>query len=535
MNLQNFKLLKEDGESYHVSHPNGRKLQILKSGMNDKAHAVIKKLKFAEGGEVDDSQQDPSQPPVVVNVNTNRDPASAPEIQKNVDAAGNAIQPNTNLAQENKLKEKDIEQQQVIDAQANALKTAQRVAPNAMGVPAAPPVVPPPVEQAAPPANATTPIVDPLIQKAQSTDSLLTNEQNLNTKIAAQDAAEKQSVANAYNNYNKALSGMQTQKQILDSFKAKDDELLKNFTSKEVDPERFMHSKSTAGRIGSAIAIMLGGIGAAFTGGPNLALQNIQKQVDADIDAQKNEQGKAMTLWKMNHEALGNELSANLATQNQMWTGVQAKIAQAAAQSAAPVAKLRAEQLNNEIEQKKIMNRQQLGMLQMQGQTAQGSGYANAAADYVRGIVQDPKQQEKALEELDKVNGYNSRKENILSLFDQVDKENTLVKTGGGKLRTPPSVSAIGAEFDALAKDREGRVNETVLKDLKSNMPAPGDLPGTVKEKKVNINKLLEEGGTSSLLDSYHIPYRKQQSQETKTMGGIPYKKVPGGWQKVQQ
>src|SRR4051812_43298037 len=63
MNLQNFELLKEDVNNYHVGHPNGKAIVVSKSGLSEKAHNVIKKLKskkMAKGGEVkkDDEEKD---------------------------------------------------------------------------------------------------------------------------------------------------------------------------------------------------------------------------------------------------------------------------------------------------------------------------------------------------------------------------------------------------------------------------------------------------------------------------------------------
>ena len=50
--------------------------------------------------------------------------------------------------------------------------------------------------------------------------------------------------------------------------------------------------------------------------------------INRDIDAQKNSQERAGNLWKMNRQALGDDLSADLATKNQMLTGVKYKLEQ---------------------------------------------------------------------------------------------------------------------------------------------------------------------------------------------------------------
>lgn len=58
------------------------------------------------------------------------------------------------------------------------------------------------------------------------------------------------------------------------------------------DPNRYWHNKSTASKIGSGIAVMLGALGAGLTGGPNLALQGLEKAIDDDIAAQRTNIGQ---------------------------------------------------------------------------------------------------------------------------------------------------------------------------------------------------------------------------------------------------
>ncbi len=55
----------------------------------------------------------------------------------------------------------------------------------------------------------------------------------------------------------------------------------------KIDPERFWNSKTTGSKISSAIFLGLGAAGAIAGGGPNYALQILDKQIGRDIDAQK--------------------------------------------------------------------------------------------------------------------------------------------------------------------------------------------------------------------------------------------------------
>lgn len=57
--------------------------------------------------------------------------------------------------------------------------------------------------------------------------------------------------------------------------------------SLRIDPDGFYHSRGVGGTIASAIAIGLGALGAATNGGPNVALQMINEEIDRDIQAQQ--------------------------------------------------------------------------------------------------------------------------------------------------------------------------------------------------------------------------------------------------------
>lgn len=54
----------------------------------------------------------------------------------------------------------------------------------------------------------------------------------------------------------------------------------------KIDPNRLFREQSTAANIADAIAIALGAFNASKTGGVNLAMQIVQKQIDQDINAQ---------------------------------------------------------------------------------------------------------------------------------------------------------------------------------------------------------------------------------------------------------
>lgn len=508
MQLSDFQFVKEDDDAYHLTHPEGRKFVFKKKGLNDKAHAAIKKLpRFAEGGavsDIPDSQRTLEQQKI-------RD--------AEIDAADRAAEERA-ASNQPKALVGNVPGTEVVPEP--AVDVASPV-PASVGSPA---------PQAAPVAAAPNPM-DPFIQNKTATEDLINRQQQDIRDYQKTTAGSNAATSKAYGDFAQKLEGMQTPEQIVEAHKAKDDELMKAFAKNVIDPDRYLKNQDTGSKIVSGISIILGGLGSKANGGRNLALEQINGAIDRDIDAQKNSQDKTLNLWKMNRAATDTDLHATLATQNQLLSLAQAKATQAQANATSAAAKLRASELITQLEQQKIQNRLKLGLLSApRGQN--GAPGVDPAA-YIGAVVPE-KEQDQAYKDLDQVQKFNSRGSNMLSLFDKVDKENTVLRTGGGLLRTPPSVSAMDVELDTLAKDRDGRINDTVLKDLRATKPLPGDLPSTVQEKRQNLQRILQEGSSSALLDRHRVPYQMAQpsAPEVQPMGGVQYQKVPGGWQRVR-
>ncbi len=74
-----------------------------------------------------------------------------------------------------------------------------------------------------------------------------------------------------------------------------------------INPSRYMSSMSTENKIASGIGLILGGIGSGISGGPNMALDFLNKQIDRDIEGQKAEMNKKENLVNLYSKMLGNE------------------------------------------------------------------------------------------------------------------------------------------------------------------------------------------------------------------------------------
>ena len=101
MKLKDFSLLEDEGDHYVIGHRKGKSIQVMKSGLSEKAHEEIKKMSkgekpqnYDDGGEVNSSSVDDTEdsaPPVT----SAPDPSIASSLGQDV---RNAISDTANAA-----------------------------------------------------------------------------------------------------------------------------------------------------------------------------------------------------------------------------------------------------------------------------------------------------------------------------------------------------------------------------------------------------------------------------------------------------
>lgn len=351
MDISHFKLLKEDNENFHIGHPSGKSMVVAKSGLSSKAQGIVQKLKssqmLADGGAVD-----PAQGKIILG-----DAPGNPYLDQSAEQMSQSMMSGAPIqisAPEGGVRFADGEEK-VVPAYEAAVAQVDA-----------------PVEQRAPAA------INPAAQKMAG--SAFDSEMAANNKMAAAEAQQGQEESRDIQAAEQQVEKLPTQNEILNKFRAKDDELFQKYMDQKVDPERFYKNQSTGSKIAGALSLILGGIGSGITGGENVGLKMMQTAVERDIEAQKNEQGKAFNLYKMNQEAYGNSAAANLATQNQIYTGLQYKLKQAEANAKTPLALAKYQALNAQIAQKKSENNLKMSFLYPSAESGGGAEPATEQA-----------------------------------------------------------------------------------------------------------------------------------------------------------
>ncbi len=338
----------------------------------------------------------------------------APTVWR-IDEAGNT--PRLDPASWGRAEELFNEEQQSKVAQAqqaNSQATAENAARQAAGLPpvevpalspemtqvghpapaaAQPAPMASPTQAAAPQDTASALAMDPLAQ-AIGQNSLQSGidqqKQGLMKEasaIGAQGRAEAAQLQESINNRQAAEASYQEQYNTLNQERSDFQHDLENA---HVDPQRYWNNMGTAGKVSTAIGLILGGMGGGLLHQENPALKFLNAQIDRDIKSQEAELGKRENLLAANMKQFGNMRDATDMTRIMQNDIVSMQLKQAAAQAQDPIAKARAMQAAGKID---------IDTSEMQGKLAMRRTLTNAQAL----IQKDPMQAQKYIAMLQQV------------------------------------------------------------------------------------------------------------------------------------
>jgi hypothetical protein len=123
-------------------------------------------------------------------------------------------------------------------------------------------------------------------------------------------------------------------------------------------------------------------------------------------------------------------------------------------------------------------------------------------------------------------------------LIDKISKLQTLGQRFASPVQSGQQIAAAKAEFYPLiqSEDPSKRLTpEQMDKELNPLIPGLTSSKGTVDSMRTGVHRLIDTNapGTATL-EKYRVPVPKYQAPaEIQNFGGVPYRKVPGGWKKA--
>ena len=334
-------------------------------------------------------------------------------------------------------------------------------------------------------------------------------EQGQQGEARAASIMGQQQAADIKKNLDVQQTQQQTYQQHISDLTGEYNNFMQDVQNQHIDPNHYLNSMGTAGKISTGIGLILGGIGGGLMHQANPALGFLQNQIDRDISAQQANLGKSENLLNANLKQFGNMRDATDMTRLMQMGIVENQLKQAGATAQGPMAQARAQQALAGWHEKMAPIMSQIAMRR----TLLGAGSAGKVAPetLIRMIVPE-NQQNETFKQLKEAQDTSTFRDNALGAFDKLANINTIGNAAMSPLQTSRQVHAIQDPLTAaLSKGTAGRFTEQDAGMLDSLWPAKGDSAQTVAMKRMQLQKLAEE--------KMHYPQLNQWGIDPRTFG----------------
>lgn len=268
-----------------------------------------------------------------------------------------------------------------------------------------------------------------------------------------------------------------------------------------IDPSHYYESIGTGGKIATAIGLILGGFGAPASGGRNLVMDHLQKQIDRDVEAQVQNMHNKSTLVGALSQQMG-DLNSATAMAKAVQTDLYAsKLEEAAAKSADPLAKARALWAAGQLHMQSDMIVQRANIFKSFSAIGR-SGNQNMVAQAINWLPEHD--QAKAREELGKVQAVDHAIEMTRDAFAQLANKNTI--TGNINASQRSDIQALKGKIASLAPEVFGKTTEQEVHIMLDKM-----IPNVLSDKAAydkaaaNLINLLEGRRQAPTLEGYNL------------------------------
>lgn len=284
-------------------------------------------------------------------------------------------------------------------------------------------------------------------QMAKQQEQIGTLEEQRASQLAAEKAVQA----------DQAKTQFQTTMRAMNQSLGQADEVLKDLKNGEINPNDYWESKSTAGKVSTAIGIILGGIGAGLTGGENVALKFLNQQIDRNIEAQKQKLGKQRTLLDFYSRKYGTVAAGAQALSALMNLEYASRFEEAGLKAQGPIEKAKA---NQAAQQFRLKAAEMLYPLEYQRELIKAWQSGRMPDEMIIRTFVPEAQQGEAFKQLKEYRDHVKGTENVLAAFDKLAQDNTLMNRAARAGFNPPSSAAFDNLIAPLIRDAEGKVSE---------------------------------------------------------------------------
>lgn len=305
-----------------------------------------------------------------------------------------------------------------------------------------------------------------------------------------------------------------------------DSKFLTNYASNPINAQRYMDNMGTGQKIATAVGIILGGLGEHG----NAALDMLNKTINNDIEAQKSNQSANQNMWKMNHESLGDQMAANLATRNNMLDIAKYQMDKLMGNAPGPMALQKADALKTQIDAEKAQNNNTIAMIGMKQKILSDQNSVKPGrspqdpSTLVPFLVPNPETQKAVFKEIQDRQNIVRDKPAIMSAFNQAVQDKSLL--GGGKFN-PASVNKLHQLLLPFFQELDGTVRQAAMDETFRNItPILGDSATKNKQRTEALEGWMNSKLSAPTSRGYGIDLDKYQSTYSPDLAPITNKKV---------
>ncbi len=317
----------------------------------------------------------------------------------------------------------------------------------------------------------------------------------------------------------------------LDRYQNSADNLAKDIAEQKIDPKAYWNNMSEHGKFMTGMGVMMSSLGQGMMSHPvaNMAYESLQKNIDRDIESQKMELGKKQTLLSDNFKQQGNMIAAENATRAQYESMFQGKLAQLVAKTNNPMVASEAAQKIAESRLRMMQFLQPVAQNQMsmeiRNQLKQGNVQGQDPAEFVPYLGIPEARQKEVYEEIKNHENLAVNGPKMMEAFDKAAKEQTILKTGAGLLRTSPSLMHLHQLMLPNFKSIDGTVRQAAMEETFKNVtPAAGDSPYKTQQMKKALQDWINSEMAAPTAKGYGLDLNKfhgtQQTTGASSMEG---------------
>lgn len=304
---------------------------------------------------------------------------------------------------------------------------------------------------------------------------------------------------------------------------------VKDIQNSKIDPDNYWDKKSTPSKIGTAIGLILGGMGAGLLKQENPALKFLNNNIEKDIAAQKENLGKKNSILAAYMHQTKDLTEATAMTRAFYLEKYANDIHKAAALSKDPMAKARADQTIGKLNFEKHQILNGIAEKQTKNEFVRNAGGTMDPSQLVAHVV--PKEHQKEVfKEIAAAQNTKNMSEHILEAFDKAVEDYKSMRTGYGLVRESPHVLAFQQALGPTLANLEGNTAVVTFENLKKNLTPKGmSLDSTFATQRKAVVDYLRSKSAAPTAKGYGIDLSRFQSTapyaETKIAAPEGYKK----------